>query len=56
MRICAPGPHLGCDPDCFHDLLSGRSVEQGSLGMPANALGALRDVKRFWLRTTLVGP
>jgi hypothetical protein len=44
MRIGAAGPHLGRNPDRFHNFLVRGSVPQCRFGMTANAVGTLSDV------------
>jgi hypothetical protein len=45
MIVGAPSPHLGGDPNCFHELLWGCTVPQCRLGMPLDAVRALGDVR-----------
>ena len=45
MRKGAPGPHLGRDPDSFHEFLTCRSGPQRRFGVALNAVGALRYVR-----------
>jgi hypothetical protein len=45
MSVGAPSPHLGGDPNCFHELLWRCTVAQRRLGVPLDAVRALRDVR-----------
>src|SRR6185437_1505683 len=45
MRISAAGAHFRGDPDGLHDFLARRAMTQRSLGMTANAIGALRHMR-----------
>jgi hypothetical protein len=45
MSVGAPSPHLGGDPNCFHELLWCRTVAQRRLGVPLDAVRALGDVR-----------
>jgi hypothetical protein len=45
MSVGAPSPHLGGDPNCFHELLWRCTVAQRRFGMPFDAARALRDVR-----------
>jgi hypothetical protein len=45
MSVGASGPHLGGNPDCFHELLSRCTVAQRRLGVPLDAVWALCDVR-----------
>jgi hypothetical protein len=42
MRVCGSRPHLGCNPDGFHELLFSGALLQGGPGMSADAIRALR--------------
>lgn len=39
------GPHLGRNPDRFHNLLSGRALQCRAFDVAANAVRALRHVR-----------
>ena len=41
---CASSPHLGGDPNGFHDLHAGGTFQLCAPGMAANAISALRHV------------
>ena len=45
-RVCdrSTGPHLGGDPDRFHDLLTGRAFRLCAFGVAANAIWTLRHM------------
>jgi hypothetical protein len=45
MRGRSASPHLIRDPDRVHDLLFGRTPQDCSFGMAADAIWALRDVR-----------
>jgi hypothetical protein len=45
MSVGASGPHLGGDPNCFHELLSRCTLAQRCLGVPLDAVWALCDVR-----------
>ena len=45
VRKGAAGAHFGGDPDGLHDLLRIRTFPAGQLGVPLDAIGALRDVR-----------
>ena len=38
-------PHLGRNPDRFHDLLPGRALQCRAFGVAADAVRALSDVR-----------
>ena len=45
MRVGGAGPHLGGNPDRFHDLLFGRALLQCECGVATDAIRALRYVR-----------
>ncbi len=52
MRIGSAGPHLGGDPNRFHELLFGRTGLQRLVSVPADAIGALCR-PRCWAKLPL---
>ena len=44
MGISRPGPHLGRDPNRFHQFLARSSMTKGCFRMPADAIGALGNM------------
>lgn len=44
MGIGTTGPHLGCDPNCLHQLLARGALEERGLGVSLDAVGTLRHM------------
>jgi hypothetical protein len=44
VRVGASRPHLGGDPDGFHQLFARGAMAKGRFGVPPDAVGSLRDM------------